>query len=387
MNNVNKQANNAAIVLEDGSIYPGVGFGATGATVGEVVFTTAMTGYQEVLTDPSYHRQIIASTVTQVGNVGVNEQDPESNRVWAAGFAVRQLSPCTSNWRATHTLDAYLREQNVIGIAEVETRALVRHLRTRGVMRGVIAHGEAALYPEVLLKMAQDWVGMDGLDLVPEVTCAEPYHWTQPNDPRWYDAARKPHLALEAPHIIAYDYGIKRNILRLFTDRGMRVTVVPAQTSAADVLAQKPDGVFLSNGPGDPAAATYAIDAVRDLAGKVPMFGICLGHQIMGLALGGKTHKMKFGHRGSNQPVIDTQNEAVSITVHNHGFAVTPGTLPADTVVTRLNLNDGVIEGLACEPLKMFSVQYHPEAAPGPHDALNLFDQFVDLVAHEHATP
>jgi len=384
---VSKQANNAAIILEDGSIYPGVGFGATGTTVGEVVFNTAMSGYQEVLTDPSYHRQIIISTVTQVGNVGVNEQDPESNRVWAAGFAVRQLSPCTSNWRATQTLDAYLREQNVIGIAEVETRALVRHLRTRGVMRGVIAHGEAALYPEILLRMAQAWVGMDGLDLVPEVTCAEAYHWTQPNDPRWYDAARRPHLAPDAPHIIAYDYGIKRNILRLFTDRGMRVTVVPAQTSAAEVLAQKPDGVFLSNGPGDPAAATYAIDAVRDLAGKVPMFGICLGHQIMGLALGGKTHKMKFGHRGSNQPVIDTQNEAVSITVHNHGFAVTPGTLPANTVVTRLNLNDGVIEGLACEPLKMFSVQYHPEAAPGPHDALNLFDQFVDLVAHEHASP
>jgi carbamoyl-phosphate synthase small subunit len=384
---------NAVIALEDGSLYPGVGFGATGATVGEVVFTTAMTGYQETLTDPSFHRQIIVSTVAQVGNVGVNTDDPESHKVWAAGFAVRALSPLVSNWRATATLSDYLREQGVIGIAEVETRSLVRHLRSRGVMRGVIAHGDAAHDTAALIRMAQDWSGMDGLDLALEVTCAEPYHWTESTDARWYQSAQHQPKAragdrsdtADAPHIIAYDFGIKRNILRLLTDRGFRVTVVPAQTTAADVLHYQPDGVFLSNGPGDPAACTYAIDAVRDLSGKVPMFGICLGHQIMGLALGGQTHKMKFGHRGANQPVIDPQTEAVTITVHNHGFAVTPGSLPENTVVSRVNLNDGVIEGLRCDPLGMFSVQYHPEAAPGPHDALDLFDQFVDLVQTRHS--
>lgn len=375
---------NAVIVLEDGSVYPGVGFGATGATVGEVVFSTSMTGYQETLTDPSYHRQIIVSTATQVGNVGINTSDPESERVWAAGYAVRALSPITSNWRAEKTLDAYLREQGVIGIAEVETRALVRHLRTRGVMRGVIAHGEQARDVQALIAMAQAWPGMDGLDLVLEVTCAEPYHWAESTDHLWYRAAQ--HQAADRfgdarPHVIAYDFGIKRNILRLLTDRGFRVTVVPAQTSAAEVLAMHPDGVFLSNGPGDPAACTYAIQAVRELSGKVPMFGICLGHQIMGLALGGRTHKMKFGHRGINQPVIDTGTEAVTITVHNHGFAVTPGTLPEGAIVSRVNLNDNVIEGLRSDALKMFSVQYHPEAAPGPHDALDLFDDFAALVA------
>lgn len=375
-------ATNAVIVLEDGSSYRGVGFGAQGATVGEVVFTTAMTGYQEVLTDPSFHRQIIVSTVTQVGNVGVNPEDPESARVWAAGFAVRALSPNMSNWRATASLDAYLRDQGVIGIAEVETRALVRHLRTRGVMRGVIAHGEAADDDATLLQMARAWPGMDGLDLTGDVTCPEPYHWTGSTDSRWYQAAQHTAHAVEAaPHIVAYDFGIKYNILRLLTDRGFRVTVVPATSSADEVMSHAPDGVFLSNGPGDPAACTGAIEAVRGLSGKVPMFGICLGHQIMGLALGGQTHKMKFGHRGANQPVIDPDSEAVTITVHNHGFAVTPGTLPADTVVSRVNLNDGVIEGLRCDRLSMFSVQYHPEAAPGPHDALDLFDQFAALVA------
>lgn len=376
---------NAIIALEDGSLYPGVGFGATGATVGEVVFTTSMTGYQETLTDPSYHRQIIVSTVAQVGNVGINTDDPESARIWAAGFAVRALSPLVSNWRATETLSDYLRSQGVIGIAEVETRALVRHLRSRGVMRGVIAHGEDASDTARLIRMAQEWPGMDNLDLAVEVTCVEPYHWSESTNPRWYQSAQhQPKAHTDSPHIIAYDFGIKRNILRLLTDRGFRVTVVPAQTSAAEVLQYHPDGVFLSNGPGDPAACTYAIDAVRDLSGKVPMFGICLGHQIMGLALGGQTHKMKFGHRGINQPVIDPETEAVTITVHNHGFAVTPGTIPDNTVVSRVNLNDGVIEGLRCDPLGMFSVQYHPEAAPGPHDALDLFDQFVELVQTRH---
>jgi carbamoyl-phosphate synthase small subunit len=378
---INNGDYNALIALEDGSLYPGVGFGATGATVGEVVFTTAMMGYQETLTDPSYHRQIIVSTAPQIGNVGINPEDPESARVWAAGFVIRALSPVVSNWRATQSLHDYLNAQGVIGIAEVETRALVRHLRSRGVMRGVIAHGEAARDSVELVRMAQAWGGMDGLDLALEVTCRAPYTWEEGVDARWYHAAtRNPHGAESTPHIIAYDFGIKHNILRLLTDRGFRVTVVPAQTPASAVLGYQPDGVFLSNGPGDPAACTYAIEAVRELSGKVPMFGICLGHQIMGLALGGQTHKMKFGHRGANQPVIDPESEAVTITVHNHGFAVTPGSLPDDTVITRVNLNDGVIEGLRSDRLGMFSVQYHPESAPGPHDALGLFDQFVGLI-------
>jgi len=374
----------AIIALEDGSLYPGVGFGATGVQVGEVVFNTSMTGYQELLTDPSYHRQIVVNTVSHVGNVGVNVDDPESERIWVAGFAIRSYSPAVSNWRANSTLDDYLKAQNVIGISEVETRALVRHLRTRGVMRGVIAHGEAANDPQALVEEARRWPGMDGLDLAREVTCQTPYIWEESIDSEWYSAASslRPQSTMAGPrgHIVAYDFGIKRNILRLLTSRGFRVTVVPATTTAAEALALNPDGIFLSNGPGDPAAVTYAIDAIRDLIGKVPIFGICLGHQLLGLALGGKTHKLLFGHRGGNQPVRDPESAAVTITVHNHGFAVTPGTLPDDTMVTRINLNDNCIEGLRCERLRAFSVQYHPESAPGPHDALDLFDAFVALV-------
>lgn len=372
----------AIIALEDGSLYPGEGFGAQGMQVGEVVFNTSMTGYQELLTDPSYYRQIVVNTVSHVGNVGVNTDDPESARIWVAGFAIRALSPVVSNWRASATLDEYLRAQNVIGIAEVETRALVRHLRTRGVMRGVIAHGEAADDPQALIAEAQRWPGMDGLDLAKEVTCQVPYTWEESTDARWYRHApgSVSENVLARGHIVAYDFGIKRNILRLLRDRGFRVTVVPATTTAAETLALHPDGVFLSNGPGDPAAVTYAIDAIRDLLGKVPIFGICLGHQLLGLALGGKTHKLLFGHRGGNQPVRDPESGAVTITVHNHGFAVTEGTLPEDVTVTRVNLNDGCIEGLRSDRYGAFSVQYHPEASPGPHDALDLFDEFVRLV-------
>ncbi len=374
----------AIIALEDGSLYPGEGFGATGVQVGEVVFNTSMTGYQELLTDPSYHRQIVVNTVSHVGNVGVNVDDPESERIWVAGFAIRSYSPTVSNWRANSTLDDYLKAQHVIGISEVETRALVRHLRTRGVMRGVIAHGEAANDPQALIEQARRWPGMDGLDLAKEVTCQAPYVWEESIDSVWYDAASslRPQSAVLSPHghIVAYDFGIKRNILRLLTSRGFRVTVVPATTTAAETLALNPDGVFLSNGPGDPAAVTYAIDAIREMVGKVPIFGICLGHQLLGLALGGKTHKLLFGHRGGNQPVRDPESAVVTITVHNHGFAVTPSTLPDDVAVTRVNLNDNCIEGLRCDRLRAFSVQYHPESAPGPHDALDLFDTFVALV-------
>ncbi|MBX3063144.1 MAG: glutamine-hydrolyzing carbamoyl-phosphate synthase small subunit [Anaerolineae bacterium] len=372
------------IALEDGSLYPGVGFGAEGVQVGEVVFNTSMTGYQELLTDPSYHRQIVVSTVSHVGNVGINTEDPESERVWVAGFVVRSLSPLVSNWRSTETLDDYLRKQGIIGVADVETRALVRHLRVRGVMRGVIATGAAAEDTDALVKMAQEWSGMDGLDLVREVTTDKPYIWEESTSAEWYEHSPEGHnhngSAQPRGHIVAFDFGIKHNILRLLTSRGFRVTIVPATTTAEQVRAMHPDGVFLSNGPGDPAAVTYAIDTIHDLIGTVPMFGICLGHQLIGLAIGGKTHKLLFGHRGGNQPVIDPDSAAVTITVHNHGFAVTPGTLPEDVEVTRINLNDNCIEGLRSQKLRAFSVQYHPEAAPGPHDALTLFDEFVDLV-------
>jgi len=369
----------AVIVLEDGSVFPGTGFGATGMQVGEVVFNTSMTGYQELLTDPSYHRQIVVNTVSHVGNVGINAEDPESEKLWVAGFAIRSLSPVVSNWRSAMTLDEYLRKNDVIGIADVETRALVRHLRTRGVMRGVIASGEEARDIELLKFEAQRWQGMNGLDLVKEVTCAAPYGWEESTEIEWYPTEHRNGTTMRG-HIVAYDFGIKHNILRLLTARGFRVTVVPATTSAADVMQMQPDGVFLSNGPGDPAAVTYAIDSIRELLGQVPMFGICLGHQLLGLALGGETEKLLFGHRGGNQPVHDTESKAVSITVHNHGFEVKEGTLPEDVKVTRVNLNDGCIEGLRCDRLRAFSVQYHPEAAPGSHDALDLFDQFVELV-------
>lgn len=366
---------NAVIALEDGSLYPGEGFGAAGTRVGEVVFNTSMTGYQELLTDPSYHRQIVVCTTPHIGNVGVNGDDPESDRIWVAGFAVRALSPLVSNWRARGTLDDYLRAQNVIGIGGVETRSLVRRLRSQGVMRGVIAHGDAAHDTQPLVEQARAWSGMNGLDLASEVTCRAPYTWEEAADAHWFGAG-----LVSRGHVVAFDFGIKHNQLRLLTGRGLRVTVVPATMPAADVLALHPDGVFLSNGPGDPAAVTYAIDTIRALLGKVPIFGICLGHQLLALALGGQTHKLLFGHRGGNQPVIDPESGEVTITVHNHGFAVTPGSLPNDVTVTRVNLNDNCIEGLRCDRLNAFSVQYHPEAAPGPHDALALFDDFVRRV-------
>jgi carbamoyl-phosphate synthase small subunit len=370
------------LALEDGKTFSGIGFGAEGVQTGELVFNTSMTGYQEILTDPSYYKQIVTMTVPHVGNTGINPEDTESDRVWVAGFVVRALSPTVSNWRSERDLDAYLREQGVIGLSEVATRALVRHIRERGAMRAAIAHGEAAAEPEKLVELARNSPDMSGWNLVDEVTCAEPYHWTEQSDPAWYRHHRyDPSGAL----IVAYDTGIKRNILRMMTDRGLRVTVVPAHTPASEVLAMNPAGVFLSNGPGDPAAVTGMIENTRQLLGKVPIFGICLGHQILALALGGKTEKMRFGHRGGNQPVKNLLTGVVEISSHNHGFAVTPDSDLGGAEVTHINLNDNTIEGLRHVELGAFSVQYHPEASPGPHDSLYLFDEFVRRVKDNEA--
>jgi carbamoyl-phosphate synthase small subunit len=362
------------LALEDGRTFTGVGFGAEGVQTGELVFNTSMTGYQEILTDPSYHKQIVTMTVAHVGNTGVNVQDVESARVWVAGFVVRSLSPVVSNWREQGDLNEYLKANGVIGLSEVATRALVRHIRSVGVMRAAIAHGEAANDPQALIDIARQSPDMSGWNLVDDVTCSEAYNWTERSDPQWY---RDHHYDPAGPLIVAYDYGIKRNILKMMTDRGLRVTVVPAQMSAADVLALHPAGVFLSNGPGDPAAVTYAIQNVKDLLGNVPIFGICLGHQILGLALGGKTEKMRFGHRGGNQPVKNLLTGVVEISSHNHGFAVTPDSDLSGAEITHINLNDNTVEGLRHVELGAFSVQYHPEASPGPHDSLYLFDEFV----------
>lgn len=365
------------LALEDGRTFSGVGFGAEGVQTGELVFNTSMTGYQEILTDPSYHKQIVTMTVPHVGNTGINPEDVESGRVWVSGFVVRQLSPVVSSWRAQRDLDGYLREQGVIGISEVATRALVRHIREKGVMRAALAHGEAAQDADGLVEMARNSPDMSGWNLVDDVTCAEPYNWTERSNPDFYgEGVQDEH----APLIVAYDTGIKQNILRMMTDRGLRVTVVPAQTPASDILNLNPSGVFLSNGPGDPAAVTYMVDNVGSLLGKVPIFGICLGHQILALALGGKTEKMRFGHRGGNQPVKNLLTGVVEISAHNHGFAVTSDSDLRGAEITHVNLNDNTIEGLRHVDLGAFSVQYHPEASPGPHDSLYLFDEFVGRV-------
>ena len=376
------QANAPALLaLEDGSLWPGLGFGAASDTTGEIVFNTSLTGYQEILTDPSYHGQIITMTMPHIGNYGVAPEDDESERVWAAGFVVRSLSPIVSNWRARQSLPEYLLERDVVGITEVNTRALVRHIRTQGAMRAALSTADPD--PERLIKLARDSRDMNNLDLAIEVTCTKPYHWTEAAD--WW----QPNGAGEQGsrgagekrfHVVAYDFGIKRNILRLLASRGCRVTVVPATMSAADVLAMQPDGIFLSNGPGDPAACDYAVTAVRELLGQKPVFGICLGHQILGLALGAETYKLKFGHRGGNQPVQVAASGAVQISSHNHGFAVNAETLPPGVANSHVNLNDNCCEGLDAPEYRAFSVQYHPESSPGPHDSDELFDKFVAMM-------
>ncbi|HEY5618476.1 MAG TPA: glutamine-hydrolyzing carbamoyl-phosphate synthase small subunit [Vicinamibacterales bacterium] len=374
---------NATLALEDGSWYRGVAAGAHGETAGEVVFNTSMTGYQEVLTDPSYSGQIVTMTAPQIGNYGVAPGDAESQAPRVAGFIMREESPVASNWRAEGTLRDYLIAHNIVAIADIDTRALTRVLRTAGVMRGVIATGQVD--PDELAEKARAIPTIEGSDLVRGVTCERSYAWRD----RAPTAGNADHAEFGLPParrasrrlcVAAYDFGVKWNILRRLDAYGCDVQVFPADAPAADLLAAGPDGIFLSNGPGDPAALTYAIDNVRELvnADTPPMFGICLGHQILGLAVGGQTFKLKFGHRGANHPVKELSSGKVEITSQNHGFAVDPNSLPADVRVTHLNLYDGTVEGFRHTTRPIFSVQYHPEASPGPHDADYLFQRFLE---------
>mgnify|MGYP001146668593 CR=1 FL=1 len=364
----------AILALADGTIFRGSAIGTTGESVGEVVFNTAMTGYQEILTDPSYARQIVTLTYPHIGNTGINAVDEESAKVQAAGLVIRDLPRLASNWRSTESLDAYLRRQNIVAIADVDTRALTRLLRDTGAQSGCILAGDDAS-AEKALAAARAFPGLGGMDLAKVVTTPKSYSF----DAGSYDLDRQ---AFAAPakkfHVVAYDFGVKKNILRMLTDRGCALTVVPAQTPIAEALALKPDGVFLSNGPGDPEPCDYAIAAAREvIARKIPLFGICLGHQIMGLAVGAKTLKMKFGHHGANHPVKDHDDGRVLVTSQNHGFAVDPATLPANTRVTHTSLFDGSLQGFALTDAPAFCFQGHPEASPGPHDIGYLFDRFV----------
>ena len=367
----------AYLALADGSLWPGRAFGARGRRTGEVVFNTSMTGYQEILTDPSYCRQIVVMTAPHIGNTGVNEEDDESDRVWVAGFAVRRASLAPSSWRATGSLDGYLAERDIVGIGELDTRALVRHIRSGGAIHGaIVSDGGGA---EAALALAREAPDINAMDLVGEVSCAEPYAWTESVDPAWYPLVGTLEPDGPAPHIVVYDFGVKRNTLRLLAARGCRVTVVPARWPAEAVLALAPDGILLSNGPGDPAMLTDVVANLGQLVGRLPIFGICLGHQLLGSALGGRTYKLKFGHRGGNQPVKGPEPQ-VAISSQNHGFALDGAGLADDVEVTHKSLNDGSVEGIRCAARRCFSVQYHPEAAPGPHDATELFDRFLDLV-------
>ncbi len=367
----------ALLALEDGSVFHGHAVGATGETVGEVVFNTAMTGYQEILTDPSYARQIVTLTYPHIGNTGCNEVDAESDRVHTAGLIVRDVPRRPSNWRNTESLPDYLKRHGIVAIAGIDTRRLTRILRDKGALNGCIVAGES-IDAEAALANARAFPGLNGMDLAKVVSVTKPYNWNE----GVYDLDRTVfHETDKRFNVVAYDYGVKRNILRLLAERGCEITVVPAQTPAAEVLAMKPDGVFLSNGPGDPAACDYAIAATREfLNAEIPLFGICLGHQIMGAALGAKTLKMKFGHHGANHPVKDHDDGRVLITSQNHGFAVDPATLPDDVRITHTSLFDGSLQGFALTDRPAFCFQGHPEASPGPLDIGYLFDRFAKLM-------
>jgi carbamoyl-phosphate synthase small subunit len=376
----------AVLVLEDGRVFPGRSFGAEGEVTGEVVFATGMTGYQEVLTDPSYAGQIVTMTVPHIGNTGVNLLDREAEHPYVAGFLVRAYSDDYSSWRARNGLSQYLKQHNIIALTDIDTRALTRHIRSAGAMRAVISTERDDV--AALAELARSSAPMVGLDLASGVGTRAIYRWTEGTPIEWEAALGEPTPiagAIRRPgdrafHVVAYDFGLKRNILRKLVDHGCHVTVVPSDTSAAEALDLKPDGIFLSNGPGDPAVLPYAVRNVNQLLGKAPMFGICLGHQLMGLAVGGETFKLPYGHHGSNHPVKDLRDGHVQITSQNHGFAVAAESLPDDVAITHRNLNDGTVEGLRHNRYPAFSVQYHPEAAPGPHDADPLFTEFIDLM-------
>lgn len=369
----------AILALEDGRIFRGKGYGAKAECYGEVVFNTSLTGYQEIFTDPSYAGQIVVLTNPQIGNYGTNPDDNEAVRPFIEGLVVREFSPISSNWRSQQAADEYLERFNIPVIADIDSRALVRHLRKNGVMRGVISLIESD--PEKLIAKARLIPKMDGTDLAKVVSTKQRYEWTQGPVVTYAGLPAKEFDREGALHVVGYDFGIKQNILRMLVDQGCSVTVVPAQTTADDVLSLEPDGVFLSNGPGDPEPVTYAQESIRGLAGKTPIFGICLGHQLIGLALGGKTYKLKFGHHGGNHPVRQERTGKIEITAHNHNFAVDPDSLKASEVeMTHFDLNDGTLEGMRHRSMPLFSVQYHPEASPGPHDSHYLFGDFVKMM-------
>ncbi|HUY18418.1 MAG TPA: glutamine-hydrolyzing carbamoyl-phosphate synthase small subunit [Candidatus Binataceae bacterium] len=368
----------AYLVLADGTVYRGRAFGAIGESLGEVVFNTAMTGYQEVLTDPSYKGQIVCMTYPEIGNVGINPEDEESARVYVEGFVVKEYWPRPSNWRSSMSLGEYLERAGVVGIEGIDTRALVRRIRTHGAQQAVISSID--LDPESLAAKARSAPGIEGQDLVREVTCAEPYEWEWGDWELGRGYRRAAGDRRDAPLVVALDYGIKRNILRRLVATGFRLKVMPAFATADQILALRPDGVFLSNGPADPAAVPYARATIAELIGKKPIFGICLGHQILALALGGKTYKLGFGHHGANHPVKDLRTNRVEITSQNHGFAVDAESVKGRAELSHLNLNDHTVEGLRGVGVPFFSVQYHPEASPGPHDASYLFARFRRLV-------
>jgi carbamoyl-phosphate synthase small subunit len=390
----------AILALEDGRVWRGRGFGARAEVVGEVVFNTSMTGYQEILTDPSYCGQIVTMTYPLIGNYGANDDDRESQRIFAEGLVVRELSRTVSNWRSDISLDDYLEKAGIPGISDIDTRSLVRHIRERGSMRGCLS--TETTDEQAAINRARSAPEMVGLDLASVVTCREPYVWTD-DQSYAYGSPRLLHPYAKADdiediatrtdsfeprfHVVAYDFGLKHNSLRNMAALGCRVTVVPALTSAEDVAALKPDGVWLSNGPGDPEPLIGAVANIKKLIGRYPIFGICLGHQLLGLAFGGRTYKLPFGHHGGNQPVKDLATGRIEITAQNHGFAVDADSLPGDCEITHINLNDNTVEGLAHRERAVYSVQYHPEAGPGPHDPAHLFDKFVEMMELHRSTP
>ncbi len=358
----------ALVALADGTVFEGRSFGASGEAAGEMVFNTSMMGYQEILTDPSYAGQTVAMTYPLIGNYGTNSDDEESNKPHVRGFVVKECSRIPSNWRSTQSLPDYMKQHGVVGVEGIDTRELTRRVRIHGVMNSIVSTED--LDPESLVQKAQSWEGIIGIDLVQEVTCAAPYVESPP-EPRF--------------HVVALDYGIKRNIVRKLVEAGCKVTVVPAATTAAEVLALEPDGVFLSNGPGDPRPLDYAIATCKDLVGKKPMFGICLGHEILGLAFGAEIIRLKFGHRGANQPIKENDTNRILITSENHGWGISAESVPSELEISRLNLNDGCVEGMRHRELPIFSIQCHPEASPGPHDSFHLFHYFAELMEKDAA--